>query len=102
MTALVTMAQAKSHLRVDHSDDDTDIALKADQATAIVIDYIKQPEHGWDETTVPLHIQAAILIMLSKLYDDRKAGETDNETATGWLPKAVTSLLHRSRDPAIA
>ena len=105
MTALVTLAQAKTHLRIEHDDDDADIALKADQATAVILDYIKYPEgwEAWDETTVPLHIQAAILIMLSKLYDDRNAGADDNpNVAMGYLPPSVTALLHRSRDPAIA
>jgi uncharacterized phage protein (predicted DNA packaging) len=112
MAALLTLDVAKKHLRVDHTDDDADIQRKIDQASAIVLDYIKKtvgtpnPEDpsivDWTDATVPPPVAAAIEILLSKLYDDRNAGATDNEVAMGYLPKTVTSLLHRFRDPALA
>jgi uncharacterized phage protein (predicted DNA packaging) len=110
--ALLTLDVAKKHLRVDHADDDADITRKIDQASAIVLDYIKKtigtpdPEDpsivDWTDATVPPPVAAAVEIMLSKLYDDRAAGDTDNAVAMGYLPKTVTSLLHRYRDPALA
>lgn len=39
--ALVTLAQAKKHLRIDTVDHDVDIALKVDQASAIILRYLK-------------------------------------------------------------
>lgn len=102
MAALLTLDVAKRHLRVDHTDDDADITRKIDQASAIVLDYIKQRDAVWTPDDVPAPIQAAVEIMLSKLYDDRAAGVTDNEVAMGYLPKTVTSILHRYRDPALA
>lgn len=112
MAALLTLDVAKKHLRVDHTDDDDDITRKINQASAIVLDYIKKtigtPDPNdpsivdWDDTTVPPPVAAAVEIMLSKLYDDRAAGATDNEVAMGYLPKTATSILHRYRDPALA
>lgn len=112
MVALLTLDVAKQHLRVDHTDDDVDITRKIDQASAIVLDYIKKtvgtvdPDDpsivDWTPDTVPAAVQAAVELMLSKLYDDRAAGVTDNEVAMGYLPKTVTSILHRYRDPALA
>lgn len=115
MTALIALDVAKQHLRVEHTDDDDDITLKIEQASEICLDYIKQrgdrvavtdpptPVVPWDETTVPKPVQAAAMMMLSKLYDDRSAGqENDERMAIGYLTPAITALLHRFRDPAIA
>jgi len=41
MARLVTLAQAKKHLRVDTVDQDVDIALKADHASAMILRYLK-------------------------------------------------------------
>lgn len=113
MVALLTLDVGKLHLRVDHNDDDADITLKIEQASEIVLSYIKRrgprPDEAtpeppdWTDETVPPFVQAAVMIMLSKLYDDRKAGTEDNPNiAMGYLPPAVTALLHRERDPALA
>jgi uncharacterized phage protein (predicted DNA packaging) len=102
MTALLTLDVAKKHLRVDHADDDADITRKIDQASAIVLDYIKQRDAAWTADDVPPVIAAATEIVLSMLYDDRAAGGQENGVAMGYLPLSVTSLLHRYRDPALA
>ena len=106
MVTLVTLPVAKTHLRVEHSHDDADITLKIDQAGAIVTNYIKRSagddDIEWTTDTVPLDIQAATLIMLSRLYDDRDAGREDGDIALGYLPKSVTAMLHRWRTPALA
>lgn len=95
MTKLVTVAQAKTHLRVDHQDSDADIHLKLDQASAIVMDYIRPPEEEWDEATAPPLIQAAVLLVLGELYDGSRAmGDP--------LTPGVKNLLRRYRDPALA
>lgn len=39
--ALVTLAQAKAHLRIDGDDADTDLAFKLEAATDIVLNYLK-------------------------------------------------------------
>lgn len=102
MAALLTLDVAKQHLRVAHTDDDADITRKIDQASAIVLDYIKQRDAPWTPADVPPAIAAAVGLMLEDLYDNRSAGEASNEVAMGYLPVKVTALLHRWRDPAIA
>lgn len=112
VVALITLDVAKQHLRVDHTDDDADIQRKVDEATDHIMGYIKKtigtpdPDDpsivDWTPETVPPRIRSAVCLMLSKLYDDRAGGKTDNEVAMGYLTKEITSLLHRDRDPAIA
>jgi Phage gp6-like head-tail connector protein len=98
-----TLEVAKAHLRVDHTDDDADIQRKLDQASAIVEDYIKKPD-DWVPTALEAIIfEAATMMMLSQLYDDRNIGESDNpNVAMGYLTPQVTAILHRLRDPALA
>lgn len=113
MTALITLDVAKQHLRIRHSDFDEDIQRKSAQATAIILNYIKKtigtpnPDNpnivDWTEDTVPDDIAAAICMRLSKLYDDRNAGEEANvNVALGYLTAQETAILHRWRDPAVA
>jgi hypothetical protein len=97
--ALITKAQAKNHLLIDFDDRDADLEMKMQQAEKIVIDYLKRPEHGWTEQTVPKTVQAAILLVLTALFDDRNGnGDGDYLAPNG----PVARLLSRHRDPAIA
>jgi hypothetical protein len=94
-SALVTLEQAKLQLREDDDDlVDSDISMKAQQATDIVLDYLKAPDRGWTLETVPGEVHAAILLVLSGLYEGRDAGDV--------ISPAVVSLLMRNRDPAMA
>lgn len=106
MASLVTLAQAKTHLRITGTDSDDDISTKSDQATAIVLDYIKRDDdHGWEpgspgspgggsplddrELTI---VQAAILNVLERLWNREQ----------DVLTEGVMRMLHRLRDPALA
>lgn len=105
--AIIDLADAARHLRLDTSDpywetDDLgiDLGFKIEMAEAIVIDYLKHPEDSqyWTEETTPFPIKAAMLLVLSDLWEHR-AGSADDDV---FLSKAVKSLLHRFRDPALA
>lgn len=110
MARLVTIEQAQAHLRLNVegsppvTDDHADLEFKIAQATEIVIDYIKRPDHGWDldaspPVEAPALVQAAVLLVLSALYEDREGtGDGDYLRPDG----AVVRILHRYRDPAIA
>lgn len=117
MPTLITLEQAKSHLRLSDwgespSPEDTDLQLKIDQATEIVIDYITRPNdidwqeeiQSWTTTSVPKGIQAAVLAMTGYLYrfrgDDVAADIPKSQH--GFLPPDVVNYLHRWRDPAVA
>lgn len=100
---LVSLERALSHLRVEAGDDDDTIKDLIDAASDIVIDYLKLKEipETWalenDTTvsTVPGPVRAAVLLVITVLYEDR-------EGATDPLTPAVESLLMRMRDPAVA
>jgi uncharacterized phage protein (predicted DNA packaging) len=111
MVALVSLDNAKRHLRVDNNDSDEDITRKIGQASAIALTYIKRsigtpdPEDDsivdWTDETVPDDIAAAIELILSELYDDRIAGDA-TQTAGAYLPPAVLALLMPYRTPTLA
>lgn len=100
--AVITLAQAKARLRIDLDEGDEDYELMLEQASAIVVDYLKLPvgtydlayqdESGWEDAPEP--VKAAVCLVFGNL-DKNRAGEEDP------LTPAVRSLLHRYRDPAI-
>jgi hypothetical protein len=96
---LVTFLDARTHLRVDGAVEsplgliDQDIEDKILQASHIVTDYIKRPDHGWTDEDAPPLIRAAVLIVLTMLFDKPEEDP---------LSPGVKSILHRYRDPAIA
>lgn len=101
MAALVTLAQAKGHLRITTDDQDDDIALKVDHASAIVLNHLKsQAVAGWSDGTVavPGNVQAATLILLTSLREHLG----DDMTPSGVAWEAVARLLVGFRDPALA
>lgn len=90
---LVTVAEAKTYMRILGDSFDAEIALKLPQAQSIVIDYIERPDHGWTALTVPDLIRAAIYEVAKGMM-----GDGDGEP----LGATVKNLLRRYRDPALA
>lgn len=113
MTLLVSLQQAKDHLRIDTDDGDNDLTLKIHAASAAVLNYIR---NGADEFTdssgeaivnsndepqgIPYEVQAATLLMLGYLNKDRD-GDPDKAYEHGYLPKPVMSLLYPHRTPSL-
>ncbi len=111
---LVTLHQAKQHLKITSSDEDEDLERKVDDATAIVLNYIGRSTDAtwtatiaaWDESTVPGDVREAILRQCANLFqlrgdDSNKDRDWSNERG-GYLSPDVTSLLWRYRDPVLA
>lgn len=108
--ALVTLAQSFRQLRliagvvddtsINAHPDREEVEFNAEVATGIVLDYIKDRDNslGWTSADAPAPLQAAILLVLSDLWEHR-AGSANNDTV---LSETVTRLLHRWRDPALA
>jgi hypothetical protein len=92
MSALVTAEQIADRARIDVAHESADLDAIAEEATDIVIGYIKKPDHEWTTETVPARIRTAIIMVAKALYDDEEQVLSDN----------AKMLLHRDRDPALA
>ncbi|MDX0310556.1 phage gp6-like head-tail connector protein [Sinorhizobium meliloti] len=103
--AVVTLEQVNLALRLDLVENDEripDINLKIKQAEGAVIGYLKKPDHGWTEATVPGEVSAAILIVIQSLLDEADTGSMLVGLGTGDPKSPVVALLYRLRDPALA
>jgi len=103
MIDLITLEEAKAHLRETGSNADADIEQKIFTASAILFDYLKiDPDASplsvpWGiENETPGVIKAAVCLMVGELYRNREAKDSDV------LSDHVKRLLHRRRDPALA
>jgi hypothetical protein len=106
-SVLVTLTQAKGHLRIRHTEEDEEIQDKLDQAEDIVLDYLHMESSEWDTENVPGRVQAAVLEVLADLWehrgDDNEGGEAfQNRMADGELHPRVTRYLYRLKDLVIA
>lgn len=113
---IITIAQAREHLRAGGSADDADLKIKIDAATEAVIDYISvpatnlfnangTPKVGEDGQVVKgaNRVRQAILLTVGHFYDEREGGMPAGvESSHGYgfaLPKAATALLYSMRLP---
>jgi hypothetical protein len=98
---LVTLEQAKTHLRVDGIDSDAEISSLIFEASSIIMDYLKKeapatwnaPDAEVPGTGVPGVVQAATLLVIGTLFCKREDGADP-------ISIGVESLLRRQRDPA--
>jgi len=114
MTMIVTLDQAKAHLRVTHDGDDEDITLKVHAASGAVINYLKSAADVFLDTSgevlgmsdsppvsaAPKVVQQATLLLLGWMFSFRE-GDADTFTP-GYLPAPIVSLLYPLRDPALS
>ena len=109
---MISLDEAKSHLRIDYEDEDADIAQKLTLASAIVIDYVGATvyqdiiyeDYATDaeyEAAVALSTRqnnvadAATLLVLGELYVNREA-------LADPLSPTVKTILERLRVPSFA
>lgn len=85
---LVDIATAKGRLRIDGTALDSDLLVALEQASSIVLDYLKVAD---EPDPVPEFVQAATLLAAKALLD---GGDP--------LSDVVMRLLHRYRDPTLA
>lgn len=104
---LITYAAAVAHLNqtgvLDGSPEDSDLALKIEQASAIVSLYLKRPGE-WDIDTIADQdpefaiLQAAVFKVLGNLYRFRG----DDMESPAPISQDVKRMLDPLRDPALA
>lgn len=99
---LVTLAQAKAHLKITTAaghPGDADIQLKLDAAESIIRKHLKAGDDpAWTPATVPAAIPSAILLQLGDLYEHR--GDDDDNAPKNW--DRIQTILRPFRDPALA
>lgn len=90
MSDPVTLTDAKLYLRVEDTDEDTLITNLIAAATERAENFLKRPipwqDDDGNDVDVPASVQAAILLFLGDLYNNREASfvgvaATDNQTA---------------------
>jgi hypothetical protein len=107
MIDLITIEEAKMQLQIAASvtEHDGDIAMKVQQASAILMDFLKltAPPASWAdadtspvEYTVPAEYKAMTLVILGELFENRESSTIDV------ISIALQSLARRKRDPAMA
>jgi len=100
---LVALDVAKRHLRVVDPAHDPDVQQKLTAASATIRDYLKgQNDPTWTPSTVPPWVSAAVLLLLTHLYEHRgdEFGDAQDNDDRVW--DAIANLLRRSRDPSLA
>lgn len=125
MIQFVTLAEASLHLRRDTVDDNADLTLKIQAASAAVKNYLKsaspwEPEidtfgdvvldsqgdpvlvedSAGDPVPRP-EVKQAVLYLLGIFYRDRDGQEME-KWQHGFLPFPVTSILYPLRTPTLA
>lgn len=118
MADLATLQHAKTHLRLTGTTEhDLDIRLKIEEATAMVVSWLKNyigdtderaaryaVIDAWTVDSAPIEVRSAVLRLIGHLFylrggDDPKISP---KLMNGDLPEDVTMFLKRLRDPAIA
>jgi hypothetical protein len=98
---LVTLAEAKAHLRITDPAHDADITEKLDAAQEQILAKLgAAADPTWDATTAPRQVRHAILILLDAFYERRGGDEAADQ-----LRKALETidlLLALYRDPTLA
>jgi Phage gp6-like head-tail connector protein len=95
---LLTLEDAKVHLRITDTAHDADVQQKLTEAQDAIIHYLgEQVDPLWTETTVPPLVLSQIKIYLTHLYEDR--GDDMSRNAAVW--ETVRRALSQLRLQAI-
>jgi len=96
---LVSLAEAKAHLRITDALHDVDIQQKLDTAQEEILAKLgAAADATWTATTAPRVIRGCILMLLEALYD-REYNATADAFMKSW--EAINQMLGMYRDPAL-
>ena len=97
---LVTLSEAKEHLRIRDTLHDADVTAKTATAQAAILASVGEAADAtWTDLTVPLPVKHAILLLTTHYYEHRGDAMPDVDVA---LWEAIARLLARYRDPTVA
>jgi hypothetical protein len=98
---LVTLTEAKAHLKITGTADDADVTAKLAEAQELIVAKLgAAADATWTDSTAPLMIRNAIKILLDAFYERRGGDEAADQ-----LRKALDTidlLLALYRDPTLA
>lgn len=98
-TPLVSLTEAKEHLRLTDTTHDTDVTAKTAAAQEAILAYLTEAgDPAWTAATVPRAVKHAMLLLLTHLYENR--GEDMAPDDNVWM--AISRLLALYRDPTLA
>ncbi|EPS5422797.1 TPA: phage gp6-like head-tail connector protein [Klebsiella michiganensis] len=107
MIELVTLPQAKEHLRIDDDAGDDDLLLKIQAGSAVLLSYIQGSRDkvvDGDGNLIQgeplLRMQESLLRLLGYL-DRNRNGEEEEKLQQGELPFSITMLIYDLRRPTI-
>ncbi|HIE3971835.1 TPA: head-tail connector protein [Serratia marcescens] len=107
MIELVTLEEAKLHLRIDDDYGDDDITLKIQGGSAAILAYVQGSRQLIVDDTGkaiegdPLsRVKTALLVLLG-ILDRNRGGEEEEKLKQGELPFSVSMLIYDLRRPSI-
>lgn len=107
MIELVTLEEAKLHLRIDDDYGDDDITLKIQGGSAAILAYVQGSRQlivddaGKAIEGDPLsRVKTALLVLLG-ILDRNRGGEEEEKLKQGELPFSVSMLIYDLRRPSI-
>ncbi|MDE9611328.1 head-tail connector protein [Citrobacter portucalensis] len=107
MIELVTLEEAKLHLRIDDDYGDSDLTLKIQGGSAAILSYIQGSRSLVVDDSGKLidgealtRVQTALLVLLGYL-DRNRGGEEEEKLKQGELPFSVSMLIYDLRKPTI-
>jgi hypothetical protein len=108
MIELVTLDEAKQHLRIDDDYGDTDLTLKIQGGSAAILSYVQGSRQliVADNTNALIEgealsrVKTALLVLLGML-DRNRGGEEEEKLKQGELPFSVSMLIYDLRRPSI-
>ena len=98
---IVTLAEVKTHLRIEHNEEDSYIEGLIKQAQTEAEDYCRVSFETTDDEGNPVDppepVRLAVILMTSFYYENRDIPDMTTYKATRM---AFDNLLYRYRDPA--
>lgn len=105
---LITLEQAKNHLRLDEdlTEFDDDLILKIETAEELCLQYLnKNKEDYFNEEQqkyiIPNYLKSAILIWTAILFENR-AHDTELISSKGDIPREIEAILYMFRTASIS
>lgn len=107
MIELVTLEEAKLHLRIDDDYGDDDLTLKIQGGSAAILAYVQGSRQlivddaGKAIEGEPLYRVKTALLVLLGILDRNRGGEEEEKLKQGELPFSVSMLIYDMRRPSI-